>query len=244
MPSFFLSRLRAITKQLEQIVSPEAPLPKGYGFLKKGNAYLTAQCRRKTREAKKPLFVVMKRSKPEGLRAPKWILAQVFAEERATRDQRKAAVAKKDAVVHDGFESAVSRLYPMIPVSDLATILKRTLKKKSGRVGKSGKLSIDEKAHLAVLAHVRHCHTRYDRLLTSSQRKGKGEGQGTAADKAAARRTVQADIARILAQWGDGRVGVPRPEKKLLRAMRRPEKAAFSDGPGKTPSLVLALVLL
>ncbi|KAL7820676.1 hypothetical protein V8C26DRAFT_364325 [Trichoderma gracile] len=177
----------------EPIVSPDTPIPKGYGFLRKGNPFMTALCRRKTHEARKTLYVVSGRGKQQGLRAPKWIIHQVFAEEKASRERRRGAVERRDAVTQDAFEAAILKNFPRIPKQDLTAILKRTLRKRSGRVGRTAMLDLDKKAYLAVQAHVRHCHTDYDRLTKENR------------DRDAARRAVRDRISKLLVEWG----GVP-----------------------------------
>ncbi|KAM0265715.1 hypothetical protein ACHAQJ_000149 [Trichoderma viride] len=182
----------------EPTVSPGTPTPKGYGFLKKGNPFMTALCRRKTHDARKALYVVMNQGKQEGLRAPKWILHQVFSEEKATRERRRGAVERRDAATEDVFEKAIRRLFAKIPKQDLATILKRTLRKRSGRVGRTGKLDLDKKAYLAVQAHIRHCHTDYDKITKATQ------------DRDAARRAIREKVSKILIEWaGEPATGRP-----------------------------------
>jgi len=63
--------------------------------------------------------------------------------------------------------------------------------KYSGRVGRSAAAkSLDEQAvRLAVIAHIRHECTDYDRILNRLQ------------DRYEARRTVQEKVERVLAQW-------------------------------------------
>ncbi|UKZ76398.1 hypothetical protein TrVFT333_004102 [Trichoderma virens FT-333] len=175
----------------EPTVSPETPMPKGYGFLKKGNTFMTALCRKKTHAAGKTLYIVSKSGKPEGLRAPIWILQQVRSEEKTTRDKRRGVVQRRDAATEDAFERAILRLFANIPKRDLTTILKRTLRKRSGRVGRTGKLDLDKKAYLAVQAHARHCHTDYDKLLAQSSQ-----------DRDTARKTIRDKVSNLLIEWG------------------------------------------
>ncbi|KAK1251696.1 hypothetical protein MKX07_007175 [Trichoderma sp. CBMAI-0711] len=165
-------------------------MPKGYGFLKKGNPFMTALCRRKTHEARKTLYVVSSRGQQQGLRAPKWIIHQVFAEEKASRERRRGAVKRRDAATQDAFEAAILKGFPRIPKKDLTTVLKRTLRKRSGRVGRTATLDLDKKAYLAVQAHVRHCHTDYDRLTKESR------------DRDAARRAIRDKVSNLLVEWG------------------------------------------
>jgi hypothetical protein len=192
----------------EQIVDVRAPMPKSYGFLRKGDVYKTGLCRRMTHSAHKPLFVVQDNGVTIGLRAPRWILSEVFKEARATEDSRRAAVQRRDDATRRQFDDAIAKLYPHSPVEDREKILRRALKKKSGRVGRTGKLDIDAKARLAVWAHVRHAYTDYDDLLRS----------GLSRDDA--RKSVDVKIHAILQVWqgkaaiqGESRGGKPRSVK-------------------------------
>ncbi|PNP44618.1 hypothetical protein TGAMA5MH_03751 [Trichoderma gamsii] len=173
----------------QQTVSPEAPMPKGYGFLRKGNPFMTGLCRRKTLDAKKTLYVVVNQGKQEGLRAPKWILHQVFSEEKATRERRRGAVERRDAATEDAFATTIKRLFAKIPEEDLNKILRHALRKRSGRVGRTGKLDLDRKAYLAVQAHIRHRHTDYDKITKASK------------DRDAARDATRGEVSRVLVEW-------------------------------------------
>jgi hypothetical protein len=151
---------------------------------------MTALCRRKTLDAKKTLYVVVNHGKQEGLRAPKWILHQVFSEEKATRERRRGAVERRDAATEDAFAATIKRLFANIPEDDLNTILRHALRKRSGRVGRTGKLELDKKAYLAVQAHIRHRHTDYDKITKASK------------DRDAARDATRGEVSRILLEWG------------------------------------------
>lgn len=164
-------------------------MPKGYGFLRKGNPFMTALCRRKTLDAKKTLYVVVKQGKQEGLRAPKWILHQVFSEEKATRERRRGAVERRDAATEDAFATTIKKLFAKIPEEDLDKIVRHALRKRSGRVGRTGKLDLDRKAYLAVQAHIRHRHTDYDKITKESK------------DRDAARDATRGEVSRVLVEW-------------------------------------------
>lgn len=164
-------------------------MPKGYGLLRKGNPFMTGLCRRKTLDARKTLYVVVNHGKQEGLRAPKWILHQVFSEEKATRERRRGAVERRDAATEDAFAATIKRLFAKMPEEDLNTILRHALRKRSGRVGRTGKLDLDKKAYLAVQAHIRHRHTDYDEITKAS--KGRD----------AARDATRGQVLSVLVEW-------------------------------------------
>ncbi|KKP00331.1 hypothetical protein THAR02_07571 [Trichoderma harzianum] len=210
----------------ERTVSPETPMPKGYGFLKKGNTFMTALCRKKTHAARKKLYVVTKRGKQEGLRAPKWILKEVRKEEEKTREKRRGAVQRRDAATEDAFEAATLKLFPDIPKQDLTTILKRTLRKRSGRVGRTGKLDLNKKAYLAVQAHARHCHTDYDRILARASQ-----------NRDAARRAIRDKVSKLLVEWGGDPTTVGSGGNLAPRNTKRePRKSLAAQAAGRRRS--------
>ncbi|GJN71887.1 hypothetical protein PLICBS_005956 [Purpureocillium lilacinum] len=130
---------------IEPVVSAQEPLPPGYGFLRKGNPFMTAVCRRKTHAAHKALYVVRDKRAIVGLRAPKWILSEVYQEERESRLRRQANVEKRDSGMENEFRGAIERMFPNVPPEALTKIIKRATKKRSGRVGRTAKLTLGEK---------------------------------------------------------------------------------------------------
>ncbi|CAG9999243.1 unnamed protein product [Clonostachys byssicola] len=178
----------------EPKVPLSASMPKGYGFLPKGDPYRTGLCRRLTQAAGKQVYVVVdKRRTAVGIRAPKYIINEVHEKDRATREDRRVAVQKRDVATRSDFEVAILRLFPRIPLQDLEKVLDRALKKRSGRVGRTGKLTIDSKARLAVIAHIRHNHTEYDSLL-KQKRKSRGSARDDIAPK----------LKQLCAEWREG----------------------------------------
>lgn len=165
-------------------------MPKGYAFLPKGNAYKTLHCRKLTHEAGKPLYVVEKKKQKIGIRVPRQIFFTVQNRARETAPTRLAATARRDAALINEAEAELKRLYPSMPSIDLDRCLKRAFRKHSRRVGRSGQMEMKQKAELAVVAHIRHQHTEYDKLL-------KG---GTSREEA--RKKVGKDIFRIRKEWG------------------------------------------
>ena len=167
------------------------PMPKGYRFVPKGDVYITKHCRKKTLDAGKALYVVLdKKNKPIGLRCPAYIHKQVLDQSAATATQRAEAVQKRDAAIEEDFGEAILSLFPNIPKADVQRILKYSLKKHSGRVGRTGKVELQNRVKLAVLAHIRHVHTDYDKKLA----------QGVSRDDARAQVWERLNI--IARQWG------------------------------------------
>ncbi|OAA70630.1 hypothetical protein ISF_02604 [Cordyceps fumosorosea ARSEF 2679] len=153
----------------EITVSPSTPMPRDYKLLRKGYAFMTALCRRKTMAAGRTLYVVRSGSTTIGLRAPRHIVHETLQEERQTRDARRDAVTARNETTRCAFAAALRRQFPGMPAEDAEKVLQRTLRKRSGRVGRSSKLGIEDKVRLAVVAHVRHAHTEYDGLVGNEQ---------------------------------------------------------------------------
>ncbi|KAM3509520.1 hypothetical protein MY11210_006291 [Beauveria gryllotalpidicola] len=177
----------------EITVSPNAPMPKGYKLLRKGYPFMTALCRRKTLAAGQTLYVVRARSRTQGLRAPRYIIDECYKEEEQTRATRRATVAARDASTRSLFETALRLQFPEMPAVDVEQVLQRTLKKRSGRVGRTSKLGTEDKVRLAVTAHVRHMHTDYDKLV-------RGE-----TSREEARKLVYGPVRSVLARWEGSR---------------------------------------
>lgn len=187
----------------EITVSPTAPMPHGYKLLRKGYPFMTALCRRKTIAAGQTLYVVRVGSKTLGLRAPRDIVNEVHSEEHQTRATRRAAVAARDESARSTFDMELRKQFADMPAADRQQVLQRALKKRSGRVGRTSKLGIEDKVRLAVAAHVRHMHTDYDKLV-------RGE-----ASREDARRAVYGSVLEVLASW-EGRA-----EKKKQAARKK-----------------------
>ncbi|KAL2155776.1 hypothetical protein VTH82DRAFT_518 [Thermothelomyces myriococcoides] len=177
--------------QGELEVRAHEPMPKGYRFVPKGNVYITKNCRKKTHEAGKTLYVVVDKSgKPLGLRCPAYIHNLVMSENKASASLRAMRVRKRDAVIRENFKKALLNLFPGIPRKDLLQILNHSLKKHSRRVGRTSKVSLQDRVKLAVRAHIRHAHTEYDQLL----RRG--------ASREAAREQVWGRLNEVARSWG------------------------------------------
>jgi hypothetical protein len=175
----------------EPEVLAHEPMPKGYRFVPKGNVYTTKNCRKKTHEVEKTLYVVVnKKGKPTGLRCPAYIHNIVMNDNSATAAQRAEAVQKRDAAIEDNFEEAIVKLFPKIPKSEVPQILKHSLKKHSRRVGRTGTVALQDRVKLAVRAHIRHVHTEYDELLKH------GTSRVTAREKTWER------LNEVARQWG------------------------------------------
>jgi hypothetical protein len=86
------------------------------------------------------------------------------ADRRAREETRRAEL---DQEYIADFERHLEALYPNCPQNEARAVAHHACRKHSGRVGRSAaaKRFDREAIHLAVVAHIRHQHTRYDELL-------------------------------------------------------------------------------
>ena len=111
------------------------------------------------------------------------------------REQRRRMAAIRRAEIDESyvleFARHVAERYPGCPPKEARRIAEHACRKYSGRVGRSAAAkSFDPDAvDLAVIAHIRHVHTRYDDLLQ----------RGAFRDEA--RAAVRRDIEAVVNQW-------------------------------------------
>lgn len=145
-------------------------------FLPSGNAAIT---RRATKYSGQHVVVMKKsaarkRSERQGILAEPEAILRAEEESAADADDRsqhrKKAAKQREKVDKKyvaEFASAIRRQYPGCPEEDCAEIAAHACEKYSGRVGRcAAAKEFDSTAiRLAVIAHIRHKHTNYDRLL-------------------------------------------------------------------------------
>lgn len=169
-------------------------------FLPSGDTALTRRSRKYS-----PLSAVVvkfnrarKRYERQGLLVTEEALRRAEAEcladapERAVARARAAVLrSKEDEEFITELAQAIKEQYPGCPPDEARQIAEHAGLRSSGRVGRSAAgRELDPKAvQLAVVAHIRHAHTKYDKLLM--------EG----AERLDARAIVREDIDRVLARW-------------------------------------------
>ncbi len=179
-------------------------------FLASGNTALT---RRTTKHSPLRAVVVRwsrarNRYERQGILATPGAIARAETEclndeEQRARQRERAAIRRES--MDSEYESAVAdrlkELYPGCPAKEAERIAAWTCRKHSGRVGRSAAAKdFDPQAlRLAVIAHIRHEHTRYDEVLMN-------EG-----DRGYARALVRSEIEEVLARW-DRKEGAPLSE--------------------------------
>ena len=114
-------------------------------------------------------------------------------EERRARQRERAAERREneDREYLAAVMEKLKELFPGCPPDEAARIAAWTCQKHSGRVGRSAAAKeFDPQAlRLAVIAHIRHEHTRYDELLMET------------GDRQQAREMVRAEIEKMLDRW-------------------------------------------
>jgi hypothetical protein len=112
----------------------------------------------------------------------------------AQRDRAEVHREKQDQVLALRMAGSIQRMFPGCPHEEASAIAAHTSVRGSGRVGRtSAGRALDEEAlKAAVVASIRHRHTKYDRLLMRGF------------DRMDARDAVREEIERVLARWRSG----------------------------------------
>ena len=169
-------------------------------FLPSGDATLS----RRAKKNSKKFAVVVEFSRPRKRYERRGILvnpeAIQLAQAECNGDSTKRAASRRKAEVKrkeedrdftQEFSLKVKDLFPNCPDDEIAKIAAHTTERSSGRVGRTAAAkNLDKDAvTLAVIAHIRHQHTDYDRLLFNRTK------------KEVARRLIQPVIQRKLQSW-------------------------------------------
>lgn len=169
-------------------------------YLPRGDAALTRRARKYS-----PLnAVVVRFSRSRGRYERQGILVSEAAVERAEqecfadseqrarqreRDEVRRAENDRDLIVR--MIGAISRLFPGCPPEEARTIAAHTARRGSGRVGRTfaGRALEERALTAAVIAAIRHRHTRYDELLMSGY------------SRTDARDSIREAVDRVLESW-------------------------------------------
>ncbi|KAF4216146.1 hypothetical protein CNMCM8980_007482 [Aspergillus fumigatiaffinis] len=164
-------RLTASTEPLEENCLDREPLRDNYVFVPKGDVYITRHCRTQTKESCRIVYVVYDNAGKRniGLRVPKDVYAAVLKSAAATADLRAHAVKTRDEKDLSRARQILRNKFPLMPAESLETIVDHAFLKCSGRVGRTTRKTDEQKANLAVEAHIRHTHTPYESLLDAGK---------------------------------------------------------------------------
>ena len=114
------------------------------------------------------------------------------AEQRAAQRERgRGQREREDEKLAEEMTAAIRKQFPECPPREARQIASHTARRGSGRVGRSaaGRQLHQDAIRLAVVAHIRHEHTRYDELLMSG------------AAREDARRAVASKIGSVIHTW-------------------------------------------
>ena len=169
-------------------------------YLPRGDTALT----RRSRKYSDLSAVVVRFSRTRGRYERQGLLVAAAALERAESEclddeDRRRIARERAAVVREEaderyiaqFAEQIVSLYPGCPRAEAEQIAAHACRRHSGRIGRSAaaKKFDAEAVELAVKAHVRHLHTRYDRLLA----------QGW--ERSDARSAVADQVAEVMDRW-------------------------------------------
>jgi len=167
-------------------------------FLPRGDVALT---RRATKHSSLHAIVVRRvrgRLERQGTFVQKEALERAQRECEAdapVREQARAKAKVRRAIVDERyvreFTKRLGQLFPGCPADERAAIAKHTCEKYSGRIGRSAAaVRFDPEAiRVAVQAHIRHHHTRYDELLKGGKTRKN------------ARSAVRRAVKQVAEQW-------------------------------------------
>ncbi len=112
-----------------------------------------------------------------------------------SREREAGRLAEYDRAYIDLFAKRIRELFPFCPPGREIIISEHTCLKYSGRIGRTASAKdLEEKAVLlAVIAHIRHAETPYDRLLAIGH------------DRREARSRVEGKVDEIIATWSHRR---------------------------------------
>jgi len=168
-------------------------------FLPSGNTALTRRAKANSSRHAEVLKYSSRRKRNErqGLLVEEEAIKKAEEQNKADSEQREKARAAasvrriaQESEYRQSFTETILELYPKCPPNEAAMIAHHACEKYSGRVGRSSaaKALADGAIALAVEAHVRHCHTDYDRLLNMYEKED-------------ARKLVRENIDFFMAEW-------------------------------------------
>ncbi|KAK0651468.1 hypothetical protein B0T16DRAFT_80062 [Cercophora newfieldiana] len=177
-------------KKLEIQFTEDRTPPPGFEFVPIGNPALTTACKELSREQGAMIFIVtstygrFSRTLSFHLnRVGHHIRQSIVEQARVSLGDVQGVVTESDLGapepiperqedINSQADAAIRDLFPRIPNTDRQMIIehafnKAKLKQKNGEppVGLAQDINLSRRVQLAVLAHIRHNHTRYDQLL-------------------------------------------------------------------------------
>ncbi|KAJ5827746.1 hypothetical protein N7447_004509 [Penicillium robsamsonii] len=183
-------------KKLRSVICFEAQAPSGYTFIPAGNPQLTTTCKERCRDEGLQIHAVSTTPHHRhhnlsqhvhriGYHFPSTVVAAVCSElgfyltstgktvpstfpTDRIENSKQADSEVSQITLNTEARDALKDLFPNIPDKDLNQIIKTAFQKGQKKVGTATELPLARRAQLAVVAHVRHVYTDYDRLLKTT----------------------------------------------------------------------------
>lgn len=172
--------------------------PEGYAFLEVGDSART-KFLKKSSDVVEDLARERFGWKVVGYWAPKEAVGAALAwESRATEAEREHRRIARQERHERQFAAAIREQFPNIPESVERKVIEHACEVGSGRVGRTKRVPLNERARLAVFAHIRHELTDYEPLIGEFRR----DGFDAIDAREFARQEVEADVCCIAEKWG------------------------------------------
>ncbi|KAL3469985.1 hypothetical protein BJX99DRAFT_240244 [Aspergillus californicus] len=181
-------------KRLRSVISFESKAPPGYTFISAGDPHFTTACKEQCRSGGLKVYAVSTTPHMHthglsqhvhriGYHFPSAIVARVCTERNLyLSGSGKAAPlynagndpgcehtdSASQVIINTEARDVLKDLFPNLPDNDLNQIIKTAFQKGQRKVGTAVELPLARRAQLAVVAHIRHVYTNYDRLLKTT----------------------------------------------------------------------------
>ncbi|KAK2731762.1 hypothetical protein FQN57_003176 [Myotisia sp. PD_48] len=180
-------------KKLRSVISFETRPPPGYTFITAGNPSFTSGCKELCRKNGSRVYTVSTTPHQRthnlsqqvhriGYHFPSTVVAtlcmerglflsstgKVVAYQREGRDihaGKQISSEQSQSTINVEARDAIKDLFSNIPDGDLDQIINTAFRKGKRKVGTAVELPLARRVQLAVVAHIRHAYTDYDRLL-------------------------------------------------------------------------------
>ncbi|KAI1151743.1 hypothetical protein F4825DRAFT_421704 [Nemania diffusa] len=206
-------------KKLEFEVTTDREPPPGFEFIPTGHPELSQECKEQSRDRDAMFFIVSNSKDTLKLdhhmnrlgyhfrclivEAARKVLIERGHHEQAAyvhKPGKPEPIPNSQQEIDQEADAVLRDLFPRIPNTDRQEIINHAFKKDGKfngeiKVGMAKDITLARRVQLAALAHIRHTHTRYDKLLKES-------------DWANARKAVEKPCLDIIVKWrGDEETG-------------------------------------
>ncbi|KAI1105063.1 hypothetical protein F4804DRAFT_305397 [Jackrogersella minutella] len=206
-------------KKLEFKITTDRQPPPGFEFVPVGHPTLSQMCKDMSREQDAMIFIVSDGQNPDNLEHHMnrvgYHFRHTIADEARTimgatgrsvhvpqprRPGEPEPIPRSQEEIDAQADAVLRDLFPRIPNTDRREIIQHAFRKDGkfhgeSRVGMVKELTLARRVQLAAIAHIRHTHTRYDKLLKETS-------------WANARKAVEKPCLDLIVKWrGDEETG-------------------------------------